>query len=85
MPVAASPLRPSHHHVDITAAALRANQLPAPFRHWRLWPIPACLLFDRRHYNVSQLSNVSQPRNVSQTRSNSRSTNRPHSHGLTGG
>jgi hypothetical protein len=22
---------------------LRANQPLAPFRHWRLWPIPACL------------------------------------------
>jgi hypothetical protein len=33
-----------YHHVDIAAAALRANQPPAPFRHWRLWPIPACLL-----------------------------------------
>jgi hypothetical protein len=40
----ASPLRPGHHHVDTTAAALRANQPATPFRNWRLWPIRACLL-----------------------------------------
>jgi hypothetical protein len=32
----ASPLRPSHYHVDIAAAALRADQPPVPFRYWRL-------------------------------------------------
>jgi hypothetical protein len=41
-PPASSPPRPSHHHVHIAAPALRANQPPAPPRHWRLWPIPAC-------------------------------------------
>ena len=37
-------LVPGHHHVDIAAAALRANKPAAPFRHWHLWPIPVCLL-----------------------------------------
>jgi len=42
--LASSPPLPGHHHVYITAAALRANQPASPFRHWRLWPIPAGLL-----------------------------------------
>jgi hypothetical protein len=33
----APPYRPA-------GCALRENQPPAPFRHWRLWPIPASLL-----------------------------------------
>ena len=40
----ASPSLPSHHHVDIAAAALRANQAPLPFRHWCPWRTPAGLL-----------------------------------------
>jgi hypothetical protein len=39
-----SPPRPGHHHVDIPAAALGANQPSVPFRHWRLGTVPACLL-----------------------------------------
>ena len=51
-----------------------------------------CRLLERREASVStprlfdrRLRNVSQRPNVSQLRSNSRSTDRPHSHGLTGG
>jgi hypothetical protein len=39
-----SPPGPVHHHLDITAAALRANQPAAPLRHWRLGTKPASLL-----------------------------------------
>jgi len=39
-----SQLCPGHHHVDIAAAALRANQAPSLFGHWRLWSIPASLI-----------------------------------------
>jgi hypothetical protein len=40
----ASPPHPGHHHVNIPAAALGANQPSVPFRHWRLRTVPACLL-----------------------------------------
>jgi hypothetical protein len=40
----ASPPRPAYHHVNLAAAALRANQSAPPLGHWRLWPIPTSLL-----------------------------------------
>ena len=47
-----------------------------------------CRLLERREASVSIRSSFrskAPQRNVSRPRSNSRSTNRPHSHGLTGG
>jgi len=34
--LASTPPRPAHHHIDLPAAALRANQPAASFRHWPL-------------------------------------------------